>query len=69
MLRMGRLLLHLLAVLGVGRGRSLRSHDLRANVGDRVISSVLGDLNLMLISSSQDVVLRIASFLKLVCSQ
>lgn len=66
LLRMDRLLL---GMVGVSRGGCLRSHDLRTNVGDRVISGVLRDLNLMLVSTGEDVVLGISSFLKLVSSQ
>jgi hypothetical protein len=66
LLRMDRLLL---GVLGVGRARRLGSHDLRANIGDRVISGMLRHLNCILNSASEDVVLSISSFLKLVGSQ
>ena len=58
-----------LGVLRVGRTGGLAAHDLRAHVGDGVISGMLRDLNLMLVAASQNVVLRIASLLKLVCSQ
>jgi hypothetical protein len=62
---LGRLLLRMLGV----STRGLGCHDLRANILHGVISSVLGNLNLMLTSSSQDVEVSIASLLKLVSSQ
>ena len=58
-------MLRMLRMVGVSRGRL---HDLRANVTDGVISGMLRHLDLILDSSSKDIVFSISSLLKLIRS-